>query len=294
MTSTRPHATRTRRRADGQPSARALLLSILGQHVAPAGGQAWTWTLVGALGAVGVEERAARQALARSEAGGWFTSTTEGRFTRLRLTEGACQLLASATARLTRSLEDGDRPAWDGQWLILHLRPPADGDRAGDARTARASLQSRLEFEGFGSLASGLWIATDRRAAAGTREAVAEAGLTDRTVLFEARLLDDVDLVGQAWDLDAAAAAHDSFLHRWADAPGDDGRAVAPPDAFATITRLGHEWQELLQFAPDLPDELLPDDWPGRTSRARFVTLYRRCVEPAATYYTALTERDLA
>ena len=46
-------------------SAKALLLTILGELVLPHGGAVWTSTIVGALGTLEVEERNARQALLR-------------------------------------------------------------------------------------------------------------------------------------------------------------------------------------------------------------------------------------
>ena len=58
---------------DGRPraasplgtSAKAFLLTMLGELVLPHGGEVWTSTVVSGLGLLGVEERNARQAIAR-------------------------------------------------------------------------------------------------------------------------------------------------------------------------------------------------------------------------------------
>ena len=55
-------------RDPGYPSARSLLLTVLGEFVHARGGRVWTGTLVDALGALGVEQKSARQALARAAA----------------------------------------------------------------------------------------------------------------------------------------------------------------------------------------------------------------------------------
>ena len=71
---TRP--TVSRRREIGGASARSLLMTILGEFVLPRGGSVWTQVLVSALALFGVEDKSARQALARTAAEGWLASAT--------------------------------------------------------------------------------------------------------------------------------------------------------------------------------------------------------------------------
>src|SRR5258707_2249018 len=102
----------SRRRELGLSSARSLLLTVLGEYVLPAGEPVWTGTLVAALGLLGVAEKAARQALARTAAEGWITSSRHGRLARWRLTHARRRLL---TARAPRIYSFGARrPDWDG------------------------------------------------------------------------------------------------------------------------------------------------------------------------------------
>jgi phenylacetic acid degradation operon negative regulatory protein len=60
----------SRRREVAATSARSLLVTVLGEVVLPAGEPVWTQTVVDVLGLVGVEEKSARQALARTAADG--------------------------------------------------------------------------------------------------------------------------------------------------------------------------------------------------------------------------------
>src|ERR1022692_4741988 len=60
-------------------SARSLLMTILGELVWPAGQPAWTSALVYVLRGLGVEEQAARQAIARAAASAWMVPERRGR-----------------------------------------------------------------------------------------------------------------------------------------------------------------------------------------------------------------------
>ena len=64
----------SRRREIGSASARSLLLTVLGEFVHPRHAPVWTATLLEALGALGVEEKSARQALTRTATEGLLAS----------------------------------------------------------------------------------------------------------------------------------------------------------------------------------------------------------------------------
>ena len=68
-----------RSQALGVPSTRGYLLTVLGEFVLPVGGRVWTAALLDALGALGVEERTARQAVWRSAERGLLESERVGR-----------------------------------------------------------------------------------------------------------------------------------------------------------------------------------------------------------------------
>src|SRR5262249_25655755 len=111
-----------RRRELRVPSARSLLLTVLGEYVLPGGEPAWTATLVGALGVLGVAEKAARQALARTAGDGWLASTRHGRRAKWELTQAGRRLLTDGAHRIY-SFGQGQN-AWDGRWLVLLTSAP--------------------------------------------------------------------------------------------------------------------------------------------------------------------------
>ena len=274
--------TATRRRADGGPSARALLISVLGQWVGADTTPVWTSTLVGALEALGIEERAARQAVNRTAADGWLEGESVGRYTRWRLTGRGRRMLGSATLRVARSIvEEPDE--WDGIFsMLVIVEPVAD-------RSSRDRLVTGLDFEGFGALAPNLWVAVGSAERPGVEAVLESCGLTDGVLRFEARTVAGVataaEVVALAWDLGPAAEAQRAFISEFAEAAPADDR-----EAFALRTRMAHEWRELLSLDPSLPARLLPADWPGPRARAVFQRRYAEWAEPATTFYTALSE----
>lgn len=274
--------TATRRRADGGPSARALLISVLGQWVGADATPVWTGTLVGALEALGIEERAARQAVNRTAADGWLEGESVGRYTRWRLTARGRRMLGSATLRVARSIvEESDD--WDGTFsMLVIVEPVAD-------RSSRDRLVTGLDFEGFGAVAPNLWVAVGSAERPGVDAVLESCGLTDGVLRFEARTVAGVataaEVVALAWDLEPAAEAQRAFIAEFAEASPADDR-----EAFALRTRMAHEWRELLSLDPSLPARLLPADWPGPQARSVFQRRYAEWAEPATTFYTALSE----
>jgi phenylacetic acid degradation operon negative regulatory protein len=273
--------TATRRRADGGPSARSLLISVLGQWVGPSDTPVWTATLVGALEALGVEERAARQAVNRTAADGWLEGESIGRYTRWRLTASGLRMIGSAVPRVQRSIVAD--PAWDGTFLLLALTGAAP-DRA-----ARDRLAVGLDFEGFGALGPGLWVAVTEGAREGGGSVLDSCGLSEQALLFSATTIEGAEtpaeVVAMAWDLETAAEAHQAFL--------DEFDGVVPADdreAFALRTRMAHDWRHLLSVDPSRPPELLPADWAGTRARAVFQRDFADWAAGATSYYTRLSE----
>ena len=124
------------RRARTAPA--ALLFTVLGEFVLPTGGAAWTSAFIDVLGRLGVEEKAARQALMRTAADGWLAAERVGRRTRWRLTPAGERLLTDGTERIygfTRPRAGLGRP------LAARAGPRA-GDRPG--RPAPAAHPAEL------------------------------------------------------------------------------------------------------------------------------------------------------
>ncbi len=264
-----------------RPSARSLLMTILGEFVLPAGAPVWTGTLVASLSACGVEDKTARQALARTAAAGWLMSERAGRRVRWELTDAGVRLLAEGTERIY-SFGAG-RPEWSGDWLLVLVTVPES------RRDLRYRLRTRLTWAGFGSIGAGAWISPDVSREPEAAAVLSELGL-DGAVSFVGRagsIGDSAEVVREAWDLATVDAAYAAFL---------DGPAAASPDtpeqSFAALVRLVHEWRRFPFADPALPAPLLPPDWHGRAAATSFHRCHDRWAPDARTFYKLLTDGD--
>src|ERR1700689_4350370 len=103
-----------RRHAAGTEISRSVLFTVLGELVLPTGGQAWTSAFIDVLGRLGIEEKAARQALMRTAADNWLSSERVGRRTVWRLTPASERLLRDGTERIFGFTAGAE--GWDGRW----------------------------------------------------------------------------------------------------------------------------------------------------------------------------------
>jgi len=156
-----------------------MLLTVLGEFVLPAGGAAWTGSLVAAASALDIGEKNARQALARIGEQGLISSERHGRVARWSLTPRG--------------------------------REPN--------RTARAELRKRLRFLGFGEVSATLFVSPHIEREVELREVLSDLGLLADSVVLRSRLAtpgENADLVERAWDLGELASSYDRFVERFA------------------------------------------------------------------------------
>lgn len=253
MTPRAPRPAVSRRREVSHTSARSLLTTVLGEYVLPRPAPVWTSTLVDALALFDVEEKSARQALARTAAEGWLESERVGRRVRWSLTAPGRRLLTEGADRIYHFGRDAR--GWDGRWLVLLLSVPES------QRDLRHRVRTRLTWAGFGSPAPGVWVSphTDRQAEA--ERIVAELTLDAQALSFVAaygQLGSEDELVARAWDLRALEDRYEHFLAEFGGADPADGDPV-----LRAQTLLVHEWRRFPFLDPQLPRRLLPATWLG-------------------------------
>ncbi|MGI5227660.1 PaaX family transcriptional regulator [Actinoallomurus sp. CA-142502] len=279
MTATRP--TLTRRHAVGETSARSLLLTVLGEFVLPQNSPVWTATIVEVLDSLGVEEKSARQALARTAGDGWLCSERVGRSVRWSLTPSGRRLLTEGAERIYAF--GTPAPAWDGVWLILYVSVPES------KRRLRHRLRTKLTWAGFGSPGPGMWISPMPSREPEVLSVVQGLGLDQGAMSFTARFAaigSEREMVLRAWDLDAVAAQYAAFAETFG--------GLQPATAHDTMlaqARLVHEWRRFPFLDPRLPAELLPENWIGDQSRRLFADRHAEWSDVAQCRWRELTGR---
>ena len=213
-------------------TARSVVLSVLlGAH------PAWATAaeLIRLTGDFDIKEATLRVALTRMVGAGDLVRSEDG----YRLSD---RLMARQ--RRQDNAINPQMASWDGVWTTLVITSVGI-----DART-RAGLRTTLQENRFAELREGVWLRPNN----------VEHALPDE-VLSRVRMMHgyDDDAAGLAhllWDLPGWAANGRRLLDDMAAATDVPGRFVAA----AGIVR--H-----LLTDPVLPDELLPDDWPGAALR---------------------------
>jgi len=272
------HPALSRRRELGATSARSLLLTVLGEFVLRRPEPVWTQTLIDVLAELGVEQKSARQALARTAAEGLLVSDRSGRRVRWSLSASGRRLLTDGAARIygfgTRTA------AWDGRWLVLLVSVPES------RRQLRHRLRTRLAWAGLGSPTPGVWVTPDAAKQDEVARVIADLELTAVSSSFVGpfgAIGAERDVVAQAWDLAGIEGAYADFLARFGSAA-----PVTPAEVMTAQIHLVHAWRRFPFLDPSLPGELLPDGWAGARAAALFGTLHARWDEPAVRHWRAL------
>lgn len=231
-----------------------------------------------------VDEASVRSAISRLKRRGLLEA---------RRVDGSAGYGLSAPAR--EMLDEGDQRIFarrraelaDGWLLAIFSVPEA-------ARQHRHVLRSRLSWLGFGTTASGVWIAP-RYLYDETRAVLERYQLAGYVNLFHAEYLafgDVGELVGQWWDLAGLQRLYGEFLdsfrpvlQRWRRRRADNDAA-----AFGDYVRALTAWRRLPFLDPGLPPELLPRNWDGMRAAALFDELRDRLAEPARTFARSVIE----
>jgi phenylacetic acid degradation operon negative regulatory protein len=263
-------------------SAKALLLTVLGEFVLPAGGVVWTRTLVEALAHLGVEERNARQAIGRLADQGIVAAERHGRRSRWTLTAGGRRLLVDGTRRIYEFGSATDD--WDERWLmVVYAVPP-------DRRAQRERLRSQLAFAGFGFLGASVAISPHLDREPAVNEVLRSLGLVEGSVVVRAEAGDLVparQLVERAWDLGSLAQDYAGFVAGFA------GRhPETPADRFTAAVDLVHEWRRFPFLDAEIPTRLLPPDWPGGPAKELFDGCHRAWSPDARRCFSGLERGD--
>ena len=270
-----------RDKREGVDTSSGLLLSVMGEFVLPNEGVAWTQTIIELLEVLDVREAAARQALARTAERGWLERERVGRQTRWAVTDLGRSLLEPGAERIYRF---GQRArSWDGTWLVLLASVPEA------ERSVRYRMSVGLRWAGFGSIGQGIWLCPWVEQELGAVQLLEQLGVDATSFVSRLGAMGSAtELAGAAWDLAELRTMYAEFLADTERMPTTrDGKVAA-----GELAALVHSWRRFPFLDPDLPDELLPSDWPQRSAAQRFAKL-RAALSPRAHQWWRRSEAEL-
>lgn len=269
------------------PRASSLVITVWGDAIAPHGGAVLLPGLIRLLAPLGLNERLVRTSVFRLAREGWLEATRVGRRSLYRLTREGARRFEQAYRRIyTFPVEQ-----WDDTWELVIAR--------GTRTAGKRALGEELRWEGFGTIAPGVYARPSRESTSVPRIAGA-LGLAGQTVVVRARddeALDGLTLaasVPRMLDLGSVAADYRRFLRRFGNVIDrfrreEDG-AHHPEQSFLLRTLLIHEYRRVLLRDPQLPAALLPLDWPGPAAFALCRDFYRLTHRAAERHLVATLE----
>lgn len=245
-------------------SPQRLLTTLLSEHWLDTSAALPMSALIGLLAEFDITETSARATANRLVKRGVLETERSGRQAYLRLTAIGRDDSHRKTASIIRF--GAEHQDWDELWTVAAFSIPED------QRHVRHRVRSYLRWLGFAPLFDGLWVSPHARPDA--LDAIfSAAGVQNLSVLRASEAGGSSPLT--AWDLGEVSEAYRSFIATYQEladrlAAGD----VTPSTALAARVHVFEDWRAFPGLDPDLPDKLLPDDWPRAEARALFARLY--------------------
>lgn len=246
------------------PHPQTLLMSLIGLHLLDDDRPVSGTSVVQVLGRLGVAESAARSVLQRVTARGLIERHKEGRRTFYSPTPLGREVLTDGRAKMFHHWRTA---AWDGRWTFIGVTVPEQ------QRAVRHRVHNRLSWAGFARLPGSMWAAPGEHDVTDILGDIPDAAPVVLLGLPRPPTT-DAQLVA-AYRLADVADGFRGFLSRWTAADDGTGSVDDALTALVRRLRLHTEWLALTRDDPQLPEPLLPSDWPGRPAGDLFRRLDR-------------------
>ncbi len=272
------------------PRAKSLCVTLLGDAIGPHGGRIWLSDLIELVTPLGINERLLRTSVFRLVAQGWLQSERHGRRSLYRLSELGEDLPRQASSRIY----EGSPQQWAGDWTLVILPRFGNG-----SMSKRSEVRRELIWAGFGAIAPGIF-ALPRNQADVAQKVLGKLKLSNNALVLGAHDMNESkglaisSLISQCWDLDGVARQYQEFSDTFGPMLAAVGDSMRPSQAFAVRALTIHEWRRIVLHDPQLPTQMLPEDWPGHAARMLCGELYWAIFDMAERHLDYLLDKDPA
>jgi phenylacetic acid degradation operon negative regulatory protein len=266
-----------------------MVFTLYGDYIRHRGGEAWTGSLIELLGLFGLSGQAVRSALSRMSRKGWLESRKAGRYSFYSLTPKCLELLEEGARRIFQPRSD----PWDERWHLVTYSIPES------KRHLRRRLRRRLVWLGFGSLNHATWI-SPRDLRTEVEQVVDALRVRPYVEFFTAEhrgFAGEEEVLQRCWDLARLNEYYAALIARY-EPPFQEhqarllaGDSLEPRDCFVERFTLIHEYRSSPYVDPNLPLELLPDDWLGEQATELFQQYHDLLVEGAEAFVDSVLAR---
>jgi len=266
---------------------RAMIFTLYGDYIRHYGNVIWIGSLIRLLEAFGHNEQAVRAAISRMGKQGWVTSTKKGNKSFYSLTERGRARMEEASERIYKS----SAPDWDGTWRILVYTIPEK------QRHLRDELRKELMWSGFGPLTNSCWI-TPNPLEKEVHRLIDKYDIHDYVSFFQATYAgmdEQIKMIDTCWNLAGINERFREFIEEYRMKYATDEKKLRNNDmsdseAFVQSALLVHQYRKFLFIDPNLPKELLPEEWLGDTAAALFTDYNNMLAKPATRFFESVFE----
>ncbi|MDP9906209.1 PaaX family transcriptional regulator [Arthrobacter bambusae] len=267
-----------------------LIVTIFGLYGRNAGDALPVSALISMLGTLGYDAPGVRSSVSRLKAKGVLKSVREDGVAKYRISESIRDVFREGDRRIFAP----EQPVPLDAWVLAVFSVPES------MRNRRHQLRSELSGLGFGSVASGVWIAPSQKLEQ-AKERLTSLGLIQFVDLFRSDYVFDGPMrpkISEWWDLKELDEEFTEFLElykgaekQWLELVGDDPQSALAnsteelrSDAFRYYIPMLTMWRRFPYRDPNLPADYLPEDWHGPAVRRSFQAVHRLAAPLAAAH----------
>ena len=236
-----------------------VVLTLYGDYILHLGGEIGIDTLIKLLANFDLSQQAVRSAISRMSRKGLIKVRRVGRRSYYSLTSTGRTLLTEGARRIFKR----KTTKWDGTWNIVTYSIPEK------TRETRDIFRRELGWLGYGSLSEATWISPYDMTAE-VNELAEKLDIKDCIQIFNAKQVGSASptsIMNWCWDLGKIHEKYCDFVDKYQNKLKDHqkrlqaGEVIEPSECFVERFQLIHEYRRLPFYDPDLPIELLPENW---------------------------------
>ncbi|HBQ95668.1 MAG: transcriptional regulator PaaX [Firmicutes bacterium] len=251
----------------------SLFFTIFGDYIIDHGGRVRAASLVKMMSEFGLTESAVRAGLFRLAQNGLVEVHRVGNQSHYTLSHLGMSHLREGTQRVYHPL----RHQWDRLWRLFIY------NISETRRERRDVLRRELQWHGLAPLAQSTWISPNPIES--VLQNLIEEYLSDDTadIVVGSHMGDPFGLVKRCWNLIEIQRRYEEFMQEWKPMLGDVN--ISDNTAFVRRINLVHAYRKFLNIDPNLPDELLPENWLGHEAQTLFQQLHQQWTPQAGRFF---------
>lgn len=263
--------------------ANSLVITVYGDAVAPREQAIWLGSLIALSELFGLSSRLVRTSAFRLVADDWLDVERVGR----RSYYGLSDIGLLRVQHADRRIYEFNLPQWDGRWTLAVL----DGSMRA---SQRLDLKRELLWESFGQLAPNVF-AHPHADHKSLREILKAAKAEETVAVLSAESLGSYSrkplqiIMKDTFKLERVEQSWKQFIARFSPVVSIY-RNLTPVESFFVRTLLIHEYRRVLLRDPNLPEALLPVNWPGLHARHLCEELYGKLLAPSELFLQSHVE----